>query len=468
MTAGHHLPHGVLAGGFAVLFLLAAAGNLSAQAPQPGFRVGVCTHFSQDKGLLDANLAVARQTGVTTIRDEVGWGALERTKDQLAMPEEFDRYVNGAVEAGIEPLLILDYGNRFYDNGDKPLSDEALEGFARYSEFVVRHFKGQVKLYEIWNEWDIAIGSKTPGTAESYAKLLKAVYPRIKKADPSITVLGGAMTPGAVRGPWLEQLLKAGALSALDEFSIHTYNYSATGRERSPEAWAEWMQQVQGLLRKYSGDKEIPLHVTEMGWPTQIDRRGTPPEVAAEYLARMYLLARTMPFMRGIWWYDFQDDGWRYSNNETNFGILRPDLTPKPAWFALAGIAALVKNAEYIGRVDAADPEVYILKFREPDGRDTWAIWSAHEDDGWQVTLRSATSPPPPVTIAEVGRRAVQRDWGTREWDAARRAPVVPNELTVVVRGMPWLITGKLEGVTVTGVRRREFPEATRLLQFMR
>lgn len=467
MTAQYR-PHRALAIGFAALFVLAAAGDLRCQAPQTGFRVGVCTHFSQDKGLLDANLSTARQAGVTAIRDEVGWGALERTKGQLVMPEEFDRYVNRAVETGIEPLLILDYGNRFYDSGDKPLSDEALEGFARYSEFVVGHFKGKVKLYEIWNEWDIAIGSKTPGTAESYAKLLKAAYPRIKKIDPSITVLGGAMTPGAVRGPWLEQLLKAGALSALDEFSVHTYNYSNSGRERSPETWANWMQQVQELLRKYSGGKEVPLHVTEMGWPTQIDRRGTPPEVAAEYLARMFLLARTMPFLRGIWWYDFQDDGWRYSYNEDNFGLVRPDLTPKPAWFALAGVAALVGKAEYIGRVDAGDPDIHILKFREPGAGDTWAIWSTHEDDGWQVTLRSAAPQPAPVTITQVGRAAIQGDWGTREWDAARRAPVVAGELTLVVRGMPWLVTGNLEGVTVTGVRRREFPEATRLLQFLR
>jgi hypothetical protein len=31
-----------------------------------------------------------------------------------------------------------------------------------------------------------------------------------------------------------------------------------------------------------------------------------------------------------------------------------------------------------------------------------------------------------------------------------------------VVRGMPWLISGRPEGVTIGGVKRREFPKATR------
>src|SRR5207248_11095669 len=135
--------------------------------------------------------------------------------------------------------------------------------------------------------------------------------------------------------------------------------------------------------------KPAPLYVTEMGWPTQIDKRGMPPRASADFLARMYLLSRTLPFMKGIWWYDFQDDGWNATYNEANFGIVRPDLTPKPAYFALAGVAGLVSTSEYIGRVDTGDPDVYVLKFRQKSGKEVWAVWSAHEDDDWQVELKA-------------------------------------------------------------------------------
>ena len=217
----------------------------------------------------------------------------------------------------------------------------------------------------------------TPGSAEAYVALLETVFPRIKRTDPGITIHGGGMTPSAIRNGWLERMLKAGGLKFLVVLSIHTYNYSATGRERGPEAWAEWMREVNALVSKYSGGAPVPIVVTEMGWPTQMDRRGTPPDIAAAYLARMYLLARTMPFLKGIWWYDFQDDGWKHSYNEGSFGLLRPDLSPKASYFALSDIAGLVSSATFEERLASEDPSLYVLKFRRADGAGVLAVWSS-------------------------------------------------------------------------------------------
>ena len=429
--------------------------------PSP-FIVGVCTHFSQGKGLLAANLSLIRQAGAASIRDELGWRGIEKEKGVLKVPEEWDTFVRRAASSGIQPMLILDYGNPFYDKGDKPVSDEALEGFARYSEFIVRHFKGVVRHYEVWNEYDIKIGGTSPGSAENYTKLLEKVYPRIKKIDPSIIVYGGAMTPTGVNNGWLEKMLAGGALRNMDVVSIHTYNYGRPGRERTPEAWAEWMQKVQDLIAKYNDGKQAALYVTEMGWPTQLDKRGTTPRQSADYLARMYLLSRTMPFMKGIWWYDFQDDGWRATYNEANFGMVRPDLTPKPSYFALSSIAALVADAGYSGRVETGDPDVYVLKFRPKKGSEVWAVWSAHADDDWQLTLKTSAPSPKPLQCAEVGSRGIDRPWGVRNWADERNAAAQQDSLDLTVRSTPWLISGELSQVSVSGVKRREFAEATR------
>jgi hypothetical protein len=432
------------------------------------FMVGACTHFGQGKGLLKTNLSMMRQAGIASFRDELSWRAIEKTKGRYEMPPSWDEFVDEGRKAGLEPLLILDYGNPLYDNGDKPRSAEAIEAFTKYAEFVVRHFQGRVQLYEVWNEWDIAIGSKTPGSADDYAALLKSVYPRIKAVDPSITVFGGAPTPGGVKNGWLARILEKGSLAFMDALSIHTYTYSESGRARGPEAWAEWMAQVETLAQKYSGGKPVPIEITETGWPTEIDRRGTPPEVSAAYLARLFLLARTMPFLKGIWWYDFQDDGWNAAYNENNFGIVRPDLTPKPAWFAMAGVAALAARGEYLGRAETGDPDLWVLRFREPGGAETWAVWSAHPDDGWQVTLQSPRPDAPPLAVWEAGRAAFQRAWGSRNWAEARgAAEVAPDQLDVVVRGMPWLITGALDGASVVSVKRREAAEQSRPSLYM-
>jgi hypothetical protein len=430
-------------------------------AEEPRFTVGACTHFSQGKGILERNVESLQQAGIASIRDEVGWGAIEREKGKLAMPPQFDAFVRGTAGAGLNVLLILDYANGFYDDGDRPRSPEAIEGFCRYAEFVVRHFGKDVRLYEIWNEWDIGIGLperyNKGGSAQDYFNLLKAVYPRIKAADPGVTVIAGASTSGAVKKGWLEDIVKLGALDFCDAISIHSYNYSDKFPERGPEACSAWMSSVQQMFRTHSDGKDVPFYVTEMGWPTHVAKHGADPELSASYLARLYLLARTSPSFAGIWWYDFQDDGWNAQYNEDNFGLVRPDLTPKPAYHVMADIAPAVAGGEFVGRVDSKDENLWILRFRV-GSKDCWALWSADDKDR-QVILQTEFADRP-VTIQQTGSDARPVKWGFRDWTSRRSEPVA-NRLSLVVGPRPVLIGGDLAGVSVADViaRFRDVPE---------
>jgi len=413
------------------------------------FYVGVCTHFSQDKGILEANLQSIKNAGIGAIRDEVSWSSLERQNGQLIMPERLDRYVRRASAMGRNVLLILDYANRFYDDGDRPRSREAIEGFCRYAEFVVRHFGKDVRLYEVWNEWNIGIGLPEPyqkgGSPEDYVKLLKAVYPRIKSIDPNVTVIAGACTSGGVRNGWFEKIIQLGALDYCDAVSIHSYNYSQKFPQRCPEACSAWMTDVQQMLRKYNDGVDVPFYVTEMGWPTHVGKGGTDPELSGSYLARLYLLARTSPSFRGIWWYDFQDDGWNPQYNENNFGIVRPDLTPKPAYYVMADISDLISRGEYVGYVKADDKDLRVLCFRH-EGHDVWALWSVDDQDR-QVIL-GMRNPSSYLTIAKLGHKPYQSAWGFCDW-VDRKNEFVPDKFSIVVGHRPILISGDLGGVFV-------------------
>jgi hypothetical protein len=419
-----------------------------------GFLVGACTHFSQGKGSLDQNLEKIRRAGIASIRDEVGWGAVEREQGKLVMPEQFDTYVRRAAAQGLHVLLILDYGNRFYDDGDRPHSPAAIEGFCRYAEFVVKHFGKTVRSYEIWNEWDISIGMpqkyRKGGSAQDYAKLLKAVYPRIKAADPGVTVVAGACTSGGVKKGWLEEIVKLGALDACDAISIHSYNYSDKFPQRGPEACSAWMTGVQEMLRKYKGS-DVPFYVTEMGWPTHVGKNGTDPELAASYLARLYLLARTSASFQGLWWYDFQDDGWKAEYNEDNFGLVRPDLTSKPAYDVLKNITPVVANARYVDRLATKDENLWILRFKIGN-EDCWFLWSADDQDR-QVILQTR-SPAEPVMIRQTGHEPYVAQWGLRGW-TSKDVAFVPNRLSLVVGARPYLIGNDLLTVSVVDVISR-------------
>lgn len=422
-----------------------------------GFYVGVCTHFSQDKGIVEMNIQSMKNAGIGAIRDEATWSSLEREKGRLVMPERYTHYVRRVSAAGLDVMLILDYANRFYDDGDRPRSAEAIDGFCRYAEFVVRHFGKDVRLYEIWNEWDIGIGLRKPynvgGSPEDYIKLLKAVYPRIKAIEPGATVIAGGCTSGGVKKGWFEKIIQLGALDYCDAVSIHSYNYGSRFPERSPEACSAWMDGVQKMLRKYNKNKDVPFYVTEMGWPTHIGKRSTEPELSASYLARLYLLARMSPSFRGLWWYDFQDDGWRREYNENNFGIVRPDLTPKPAYYVLADISDLIARGEYIDRLKTKDDNLWVLRFRHKE-RDVWALWSSDDKDR-QVILQTKF-PPKRLMIHQLGHRPYESAWGFRDW-VGRKNEFVSDRLSIVVGPRPFLISGDLAGVSVLQTIPRPF-----------
>jgi hypothetical protein len=415
----------------------------------PGFYVGVCAHFGQNKGIPSLNLDLMRAAGINSLRDELSWGGTERERRQYAIALDKSETFRRAAQLGVQPMLILDYANRLYDKGDRPRSPDALEGYARYAEFLVNHFGSAIRLYEVWNEYDIGIGMAEPfrkgGSPEDYVKMLRYVYPRLKKLDPELTVIGGAATPGGLRRGWVEGALKLGALEHCDMLSIHTYIYGEKGTKRTPEAWCRWMQQVQAMLRKYNQGQDVPLFVTEMGWPTHVGKsNSTPPELSASYLGRLYLLARTLPFMRGVWWYDYQDDGWDEEYNENNFGIVRPDLTPKPSYYVMADVSELVAHGEYLGRVQTEDPALWVLRFRL-NGDEVWAAWSA-DDKPRQILLETDLTKQP-LKTHQLGRPPIQRRWGYRAWASNRRSELAPNRLSTVVGHRPWLIYGPMNTV---------------------
>ena len=219
-------------------------------------------------------------------------------------------------------------------------------------------------MYEIWNEWDIGIGLPKQydkgGSAEDYAKLLKAVYPRIKAVDPGVTVIAGASTSGARQKGLARGDRQARGPRFLRRHLDPQLQLQRQVPRARPEACSAWMTGVQAMLRKYNDGKDVPFYVTEMGWPTHVTRHGTDPELSASYLARLYLLARTSPSFEGIWWYDFQDDGWNPQYNEDNFGLVRPDLTPKPSYHVMADISPVVARGQFVDRL--------ATKRREPVG----------------------------------------------------------------------------------------------------
>ena len=102
----------------------------------------------------------------------------------LKIDPETDAAVTELVSHGVEIVMSLNFGNRLYcgpagralpqlwewnyDLPAPPTTPEALAAWTRYVEFMVKHFRGRVKHFEIWNEWNISCYWGANPSAEHY------------------------------------------------------------------------------------------------------------------------------------------------------------------------------------------------------------------------------------------------------------------------------------------------------------
>lgn len=332
------------------------------------FTLGVGTHVTTTN--MTSSLELLCQLDVDSIRDDLHWASTERVKGTKTIPSVIDTYTQQLKENQISPLLILDYGNQHYDNGGKPVTSEGIDGFVNFATFSAGTLAGRVEVYEIWNEWD---RSSAPNSAESYFELVKTVAPRIKAANSSAVVLAGAATSDAMKSGWVDSLVQMGVLTYADGISIHPYVH-CDGDSR-PETWIRNLKTFAENLQRINKGKEVPLYLTEMGWPSHTGYCGNSPEAVGKYVARAMLLVRTVPAIRGLWWYDLKNDGENPAEAEHNFGLVNYDNTPKPAFTALKDTVPVVREGISFIR-PWSQPGVVVVEIGDKAGGRVFAIWT--------------------------------------------------------------------------------------------
>ncbi len=319
---------------FVTSYILAMLLSVSSHAADGAF--GVAVHSSMKApDAQRSELDVAARLGFGSVRTDFQWKFAETARGRLVIPASWDSFVDEALKRGLKPILILDYGNSLYDGGDKPRSSEAIEAFSRYAAFVVSHYKGRVKIYEVWNEWDNTTGGFPAGSAEDYANLFRAAYPRMKAADTAATVLTGS----GISEAWYEQLADAGVVSQSDGVSVHPYNYEPI---LAPETSALALVKLESTLTKRSGRPTVNVYVTEIGWPTRFGLRGYDPSRVADFATRAPLLISALPFVKGFFWYDLVDDGSDLLDKQHHFGLVQVDHSPKAAAAAIGRVSRVL------------------------------------------------------------------------------------------------------------------------------
>lgn len=327
---------------------------------------GVNLHPLQDiYAVYSPDALLDRVVGIDadTVRIDVHWDWLEWTgpgvdqwdPDQLA---RLDAFVDAAQQrhvhvlavvmdtpcwASSDPSKVCDPAYTRYNWREPPTNSADYAAFLRR---LVHRYRGRIQAWEIWNEPNLPLFWTHPDPV-AYTRLVQAAYPAIKSSDPTALVLAGALAPIEAGGPgistadFLDAMYRAGARGSFDALSIHPYTGLRPPTADDPNAPAHsFVQTVPALHQEMlrAGD-DHPIWITEAGWPTTLacdscagNGSGIDEAVQAADLREEIHLIRSWDYVQGFLWYELVDRGGATATSpEDHFGLLRHDLSPKPA-----------------------------------------------------------------------------------------------------------------------------------------
>lgn len=346
-----------LCAGGLVIPLLAAAVALAVQAGSPGYAAPAIPIYGVHSDIepftppasRQREIQLMRDAGVTWVRLGMSWKAAEPVRGR------YNEYYLSGLEAAIDEiraagmrvyLVVLvtpEWANPAGPNFP-PLRMRDLGGFVGYA---VRRFSSRVKHWEIWNEPDWHVFWKPAPDAAAFAEMLREAYVRGKAADPQAVFISGGLAGNNVE--FLQQMYARGAGQYFDAVGVHPYVF-----QRSPDlVHPNTRHSFHGLgeLRRVmvaNKDSGKPIWITEMSWPTH--RRaegaigdwaeGVGLETQAAYLVRAYeKIQAEFPFIPVATWYKIRDCGVDATYVGHNWGLVRHDFQPKPAYFAKQRLA---------------------------------------------------------------------------------------------------------------------------------
>jgi hypothetical protein len=339
---------------------------------------GVNIHFVEPR---EKEIDMIADAGFRFIRTDFVWGRVERQKGIYDFTG-YDQLVESLAKRSIRPLFILDYGNRHYDEGLAPHTDEGRAAFAKFAAAAAKRFSGKGILWEIWNEPNLDQFWKPKANVADYNALALAVCQAMREADPECKIVAPATS--GIPFDFLEKFFQTGVLKWLDAVTVHPY------RGKEPETVTPEYLKLRELIDKYAPPekKGLPILSGEWGYSTLHFRRDlNPAEKQGQYLARQFLV-NLMNDVRLSIWYDWHDDGPDPNEYEHNFGTVTHTYELKPAYLAARTLLHTLSGMRYVERVPLESPDDYLLLFRDDV---SWAVaaWTTAEAHSVSVPVKT-------------------------------------------------------------------------------
>jgi hypothetical protein len=317
--------------------------HVSSAAPLGGVNVaGVAGNLSPS--LADREIARAHTLQAKLVRVEVPWSSLEPDASGKIEPRALaylDRLVSDAARSAIKVIATADSTPCWASSAPASMLRKCVPGrstaanawpprepsaYAAFVAYLAARYGTHLAAIEVWNEPDQANEAyfAGPEKPQHYAAVLRAAYPAIKQANPTVTVLAGSLVGS--NGVFLRALYAAGIKGYYDGLAVHFYNLTLGSLRAIHET------------QLANGDN-APLWLDEFGWSScwpqqkiQQEQGCVSPKVQAANITNLYRsLART-PYIAAAVLYKLQD------STDENFGVLNTRGGRKLAFAAFARV----------------------------------------------------------------------------------------------------------------------------------
>lgn len=344
------------------------------RAPTPlsspiGMDVAMAWFYPKEKMEIVASLCAL--AGVNWVRDRLNWAEMEPQPGRFAPPNKYDASASAQARASLRVLQVIHASPGWANPKGKRFPLDLRDAY-RFFEAMAKRWRGQVQAFEPWNEADIPMFGGHTGA--EMASLQKAAYLGLKAGNPDMIV-------------------------CLNVFALHRTNQLTDLQEN--EAWPYFetynlhhYEPFESYPKLYSDHRAIsagrPLWVSECAVPVKWrgDEKLKEP-TDADLTVQAERVAKTFAWSQ----YEGSEATFyfllpHYVEGQTQFGIVRPDLTPRPAFVALAAAGRLLADAQALGRVEAPDRALRAFAFRaRPDGRerDVLVVWTTNRESAFRL-----------------------------------------------------------------------------------
>lgn len=303
------------------------------------------------EGMMADAASLAALAGMNWVRDRLAWGHMEPEQGRFVVRNHYDTSAEAQAAASLR-VLQVNHSTPSWAGPDGGRFPRDLRHAYRFYREMAARWKGKVLAFEPWNEADIEVFGGHTGS--EMAAFQKASYLGLKAGNPEVIA---CLNVFAGHNPaQLQDLHSNVAWPYFDTYNLHHYEAFEAypklyGDHRAVSAGRPlWVTEC-ALPVRWSGDPKLQELSEEM-------LREQSERIAKVFAGSLHEGSRaTFYFILG-----------HYVEGQTQFGLIRKDLTPRPGYVALAAVGRFLADARALGKLRTPEGVLAYAFRAKPDG----------------------------------------------------------------------------------------------------